>query len=50
MSNKVVLVGHCGADSSFLKMAVQRADPKATVVVAHDADSLKKELVDGSAE
>ncbi len=48
MSKKVVLVGHCGADSSFLKMAVQKADPEATVVVANDAADLKREIAEGA--
>ena len=48
MSKKVVLVGHCGADSSFLRMAVSKADKDATVVVAGDADDLKRELADGA--
>ena len=34
----VVLVGHCGPDSSFLKMAVRSASPGATVGMA-DSDA-----------
>ena len=48
MGKKVVLVGHCGADSSFLRMAVQKADRDAKVVVVGDADELKRELADGA--
>lgn len=48
MSKTVVLVGHCGADSSFLRMAVNKADRDATVVVAQDSADLKRELSEGA--
>ena len=41
MSNKVVaLVGHCGPDTSYLRMAVMSADRSIQVVSADDADEL----------
>lgn len=47
MSKKVALVGHCGPDSSFLKIAVSRAAGQAKVVSADDAGSLQRLLDDG---
>ena len=49
MGKTVVLVGHCGADSSYLKLTVKQADPEATIAGAHSADELKK-LLDGGAD
>lgn len=48
MASKVVLVGHCGPDSSFLKLAVNRALPGSTVVSADDAASLDKQIEQGA--
>jgi CheY-like chemotaxis protein len=47
MSKKVALVGHCGPDSSFLKIAVSRAAREAKVLSADDSQSLKRVLDDG---
>ena|SRR5688572_1941486 len=47
MSKKVVLVGHCGPDSSFLRMAVSSADRGVTVTMADDARELKEALEGG---
>ena len=47
MSKKVALVGHCGPDSSFLRIAVSRAAGQAMVVSADDSQSLKRLLDDG---
>lgn len=44
MGKKVVLVGHCGADSSYLKLSVRQADPEADAVIAHSAEELKQHL------
>jgi DNA-binding NarL/FixJ family response regulator len=47
MSKKVLLVGHCGPDTSYLRMALRRADPKATILAAEDNAHLKRALADG---
>lgn len=44
MSKKVALVGHCGPDSSFLRIAVSRAAGQAKVLSADDSQSLKRVL------
>lgn len=48
MAKTVVLVGHCGPDSSFLRSAVRKADPAATVVVAGGMDELQPQLDAGA--
>jgi hypothetical protein len=47
MSKKIVLVGHCGPDSSFLRITVGKAYPGAKVVSADDDATLGKHLGDG---
>ena len=47
MSKKIVLVGHCGPDSSFLRMAVSSADRSLKVLMADDADELNQHLQQG---
>ena len=47
MSKKVVLVGHCGPDSSYLRMAVTSALRGATVLAADDARELDVLLLEG---
>ncbi len=47
MSKKIVLVGHCGPDSSYLRITVAKAVPGAQVVSADDDASLGKALGDG---
>ena len=47
MSKKVALVGHCGPDSSFLRIAVSRAAKEAKVLAADDSQSLQRVLEDG---
>ncbi|HTL30002.1 MAG TPA: hypothetical protein VL282_12305 [Tepidisphaeraceae bacterium] len=47
MSKKVALVGHCGPDSSYLRMAVSKALRDAKVVLADDDSDLTKLLADG---
>jgi DNA-binding NarL/FixJ family response regulator len=49
MSKKVGLVGHCGADVSFLRMAVSSADRSIKVELADDADELNQ-LLDGGVD
>ena len=47
MSKKVALVGHCGPDSSFLRMAVSSADRSIKVLAADDSTELNRLLADG---
>ncbi|HEX3358877.1 MAG TPA: hypothetical protein VHS31_18005 [Tepidisphaeraceae bacterium] len=42
MSKKVVLIGHCGPDSSYLRMAVKSAISDATILFADDENELQK--------
>lgn len=42
MAKKVVLVGHCGPDSSYLRMTVQKALSGVTVMMADDDQDLQK--------
>jgi two-component system, chemotaxis family, chemotaxis protein CheY len=44
---KVVLVGHCGADSSYLRIAVSSAAPGVSVVAADDQEALDVALQNG---
>ena len=48
MSKKVVLVGHCGPDSSYLRLAVSRAEPGVQILAADDDQSLMKLLNQGA--
>lgn len=47
MGKTVVLVGHCGPDSSFLRMAVSSAERGITVTMADDEGELKAALDSG---
>ena len=47
MSKKIALVGHCGPDSSFLRMAISSADRSATILAADDSSELNKLLTEG---
>lgn len=47
MSKRVALVGHCGPDSSFIRLAVARALPGATIMSVDDDAELKKTLEQG---
>jgi hypothetical protein len=49
MSKKVVLVGHCGPDSSYLKLAVSRAGKDVQVLAADDSTELQR-VLDGGAD
>ncbi|HSV16094.1 MAG TPA: hypothetical protein VLI90_17670 [Tepidisphaeraceae bacterium] len=44
MAKKVLLVGHCGPDSSYLRMSIKRAVPEAEILMADDSDELSKSL------
>jgi two-component system chemotaxis response regulator CheY len=48
MGKKVVLVGHCGADSSYLRIAVSAAGPGVSVAAADDDESLARALESGA--
>src|SRR4051794_26074401 len=50
MSNvkkKVALVGHCGPDSTYLRLAVSSSVKEANVVLAYDEKSLTKIIEEG---
>ena len=47
MSKKIVLVGHCGPDNSYLRMAVMSALRGATVLAADDAKELDTLIAEG---
>ena len=47
MSKKVALVGHCGPDSSYLRMAITKAGRDIQVLSADDDDELKRVLDGG---
>jgi CheY-like chemotaxis protein len=49
MSKRVALVGHCGPDASYLRLAVSRAVKDAQILFADDQHTLKK-LVDGGVD
>ena len=49
-ARKVVLVGHCGPDSSYLRMAVMSADKNVQVLMADDMDELEALLKVGHAD
>ena len=49
MSKKVALVGHCGPDSSFLRIAVSRAQRDVQVLAVDDDGDLKR-LLDGGVD
>ena len=48
MSKKIALVGHCGPDSSYLRMtAMKAAGPGAQILMADDDSELKDALEQG---
>jgi two-component system, chemotaxis family, chemotaxis protein CheY len=47
MSKRVVLVGHCGADSAYLRHAITNVAKEIAVVGADDEESLSRLLNDG---
>ena len=47
MSKRVALIGHCGPDSSYLRMAVTRADRGAEVVMVDDSAELAQVVREG---
>ncbi|HEX4795371.1 MAG TPA: hypothetical protein VH370_16360 [Humisphaera sp.] len=47
MQKTIALVGHCGPDSSYLRMAAMSAERGVAVVAAEDDESLKRILDSG---
>lgn len=47
MPRKVALVGHCGPDSSYLRMTIRSIDRSVQVVAADDDDSLSRAVSSG---
>ena len=47
MAKKIALVGHCGPDSSYLRIAVSAADRSAEIMAADDSSELNKVLKNG---
>ena len=47
MPRKIVLVGHCGPDSSYLRMAVSRSVREAQILMADDQRELDELLAGG---
>ena len=47
MPKRIALIGHCGPDSSYLRMAVTRAVRGAEIVSADDSAELDQLLKDG---
>lgn len=48
MSKRVILVGHCGPDSSYLSMAIRSATRDAVIVFADTTEDLNREIADGA--
>jgi len=47
MPKKVILVGHCGPDSSYLRLAVGSASKGVSIALAHSDASLDKLIDEG---
>jgi len=47
MPKKVLLVGHCGPDSSYLRSAIKSAEKDVAIVMADDQKELRTALDDG---
>ena len=50
MLKRVVLVGHCGPDATYLRLAVDRALRDAHVTMADDERELDRALAEGDVE
>lgn len=48
MPKRIVLIGHCGPDSSYLRMAVSRAQKDVQVLAADDAAELDRVIGEGA--
>lgn len=47
MPKRIALIGHCGPDGSYLRMALSRADRNVSVVVVEDEQELRQAIDDG---
>jgi two-component system, chemotaxis family, chemotaxis protein CheY len=47
MAKKVLLIGHCGPDSTYLRLAIRAVDPQAVIVSADTEDDLAAALGTG---
>lgn len=47
MAKKILLVGHCGPDSTYLRMTIKKSVPESQIVMADDSTELQQALVDG---
>lgn len=47
MPKRVALIGHCGPDSSYLRLAVQRAAPDIQVVAVDESSELERLIEQG---
>jgi ActR/RegA family two-component response regulator len=47
MAKKVLLVGHCGPDSSYLRMVIRSAVPEAQIISADNSLALTRALTEG---
>ena len=47
MTKKVALIGHCGPDSSYLRLAVSRARRDAQVVIVDDQQEMERAIQGG---
>jgi hypothetical protein len=45
---RIALIGHCGPDSSFLRLAIKKAVPTAHIIGADDQATLDKTLAEGA--
>ncbi len=48
VQKRVVLIGHCGPDSSYLRMTVAKAIPDARILSADDEGRLQEVLAEGA--
>jgi hypothetical protein len=44
MSKTVLLIGHCGADSTYLRLALKKAAPEVQIHLAEDSNELAASL------
>lgn len=47
MPKRIALIGHCGPDGSYLRMAVSRADRDINVIVIDDEQELRQAIDSG---
>ena len=48
MSKKIVLIGHCGPDSSYLRMVISKARREARVTMVEDEAELEQAIAHGA--